>query len=502
MKSEIVITVQRFHVKTPPKLTREPEEQRVPLGDTLKVKIPITGKGPFKFQVNKDGQSLANDDRVRIQEFDDFIVVTIPDTEREDAGKYAINVANDSGSCNVPLKVKIIAPPLPPTGPLEISNVTKDRATLLWKPPKDDGGNKVTRYVVERRDTSKGADAWIAITQACKETTFTVPSLLDGHEYDFRVMVFNENGTSEPLRSSAPTAAKLPFKPPGSPGQPDITGMTNNIVTLNWEKPTSDGGGPITGYLIKKHEENTDKWIPVNMPPCQSTHFTVPSLVEDHIYEFRVTAENEAGKGTPSDATTPTKVKDPNTSTTAAAEFLKILKDAEGNEGGAITLEYEVIGTPRLDVEWFKGTNEISQGAKYTITRDSDKCILVINNATPDDVDEYSFKARNKGGSRMCRCNVNVRLPPRYQDVLNYDKGEAIVIKIPYIGSPLLNVTLSKDGNDMTKDKKNLINASDRAITLTIQNGNKNTTGRQPERATRKHENIYDYYDIVKEIGR
>ncbi|CAF4303511.1 unnamed protein product, partial [Adineta steineri] len=30
-----------FHVKTPPKLTREPEEQRVPLGDTLKVKIPI-----------------------------------------------------------------------------------------------------------------------------------------------------------------------------------------------------------------------------------------------------------------------------------------------------------------------------------------------------------------------------------------------------------------------------------------------------------------------------
>ncbi|CAF4366510.1 unnamed protein product, partial [Adineta steineri] len=169
------------------------------------------GKGPFKFQVNKDGQSLANDDRVRIQEFDDFIVVTIPDTEREDAGKYAINVANDSGSCNVPLKVKIIAPPLPPTGPLEISNVSKDRATLSWKPPKDDGGSKVTGYVVERRDTSKGADAWIPVTQACKETTFTVPSLLDGHEYDFRVMAINENGTSEPLRSTAPTTAKLPF---------------------------------------------------------------------------------------------------------------------------------------------------------------------------------------------------------------------------------------------------------------------------------------------------
>jgi hypothetical protein len=110
----------------PPKLPREPEDQRIPLGDTLKVKIPINGKGPFTFKLKKDDQPLADSDRVRIQEYDDCIVVTIPglyflflfnffihihllsDIEREDAGKYAINVANDSGSCNVPLKVKVI----------------------------------------------------------------------------------------------------------------------------------------------------------------------------------------------------------------------------------------------------------------------------------------------------------------------------------------------------------------------------------------------------------
>ncbi|CAF1001342.1 unnamed protein product [Adineta steineri] len=416
MKLGIVIITQRFHVKTPPKLTREPEEQRVPLGETSKVK--------------KDDQSSADDDRVH--------------TEREDAGTYAINVANDSGSCNVPLKVKIIAPPLPPTGPLEISNVSKDRATLSWKPPKDDSGSKVTGYVVERRDTSKGADVWIPVTQACNETTFTVPSLLDEHEYDFRVMAINENGT----------------KLPGSPGQPNITGMTNNTVTLNWDKLTSDDDVPISGYWIEKREGNTDKWMPVNM-------------------SINTFYKNEAGKGTPSDATTPTKVKDPNASTTAP-EFLKKFKD----------------------------TKEISQGAKYTITRDDDKCILVINNATPDDAIEWSIKARNKGGSRMCRCNVNVRspprfrLPPNYQDILNYDKGESIVIKIPYIGSPLPNVMLSKDENDITKDKNVSLDVSDRAIILSIRNGNKNTTGHQPERVTLKHGNISDYYDIDEEIGR
>ncbi len=67
-------------------------------------------------------------------------------------------------------------------------------------------------------------------------------------------------------------------------------------------------GGPITGYWIEKREENTDKWISVNISPCQSTHFTVPSLVEDHVYEFRIIAENEAGKGTASEASKLTRV--------------------------------------------------------------------------------------------------------------------------------------------------------------------------------------------------
>jgi hypothetical protein len=87
------------------------------------------------------------------------------------------------------------------------------------------------------------------------------------------------------------------------------------------------------------------------MTPCQTNRYTVPSLVEDHIYEFRVIAENEAGKGVPSEASKLTKIKDKNAST--PPEFLKKLKDVEGNEGKTIRLEAEVIGTPKPEIEWF-----------------------------------------------------------------------------------------------------------------------------------------------------
>jgi len=70
---------------------------------------------------------------------------------------------------------------------------------------------------------------------------------------------------------------------------------------------------------------------------------------------------------------------------------------------------FDYLSKNHLFILRYKGTKELSDSHKYSITREGDKCILIINNATPDDVDEYSIKAKNKGGSRMCRCNVNIR---------------------------------------------------------------------------------------------
>jgi len=40
-------------------------------------------------------------------------------------------------------------------GPLQVSDITKSACRLKWKAPEDDGGSKITHYVVERKETGK-----------------------------------------------------------------------------------------------------------------------------------------------------------------------------------------------------------------------------------------------------------------------------------------------------------------------------------------------------------
>lgn len=46
--------------------------------------------------------------------------------------------------------------PSPPQGPLKISDVTAEGCKLAWKPPEDDGGQPVDKYVVEKMDEVTG----------------------------------------------------------------------------------------------------------------------------------------------------------------------------------------------------------------------------------------------------------------------------------------------------------------------------------------------------------
>jgi len=78
--------------------------------------------------------------------------------ERGDSGKYQLVLKNSKGEITVPIEIEVIDRPGMPEGPLVVSDVFENRATLSWNKPVDDGGSPITGYIVEKLAT--GRDDW------------------------------------------------------------------------------------------------------------------------------------------------------------------------------------------------------------------------------------------------------------------------------------------------------------------------------------------------------
>ena len=53
--------------------------------------------------------------------------------------------------------------------------------------------------------------------------------------------------------------------PPGAPGEISVTEVGGDFVSLQWERPRSDGGGRITGYFIEKKDPSSTNWTRINV---------------------------------------------------------------------------------------------------------------------------------------------------------------------------------------------------------------------------------------------
>ena len=286
-----------------------------------------------------------------------------------------------------------------------MANIGKTNCTLYWRSPLDDGGSRVTHYLIEKKELSK--DTWTPHADHCRDTFITLQGLNENTEYEFRVLAVNQNGASEPLSTTQSFVIKLPFGVPDAPGEPEVNEIGNNFVTITWAKPASDGGGLIKGYWVEKREKDTERWIKCNLNPIQATQCNIANLIENKEYEFRVFAENEAGFSQPSNTSKTVKVKDPKAAT--IPEFSVKLEDQDVNEGKTVYFECEIHAVPAPIIRFYKGSKELYDSSKFKISKEGDKYILAIFNAQLDDQDEYSVKAKNKGGSRMSRANLNVR---------------------------------------------------------------------------------------------
>lgn len=98
--------------------------------------------------------------------------------------------------------IYISDPPGPPVN-LKSTAVGADFTILEWKPPRSDGGTKITHYVIQKRE-KKSDDRQRVSTVESHLLTDKVTGLKENVDYYFSVCATNTVGTSAPCDMDQP----------------------------------------------------------------------------------------------------------------------------------------------------------------------------------------------------------------------------------------------------------------------------------------------------------
>ncbi|VEL10101.1 unnamed protein product [Protopolystoma xenopodis] len=198
-----------LEVLNAPKFLGGVHDQQANEGDLVKFKVPYSGKGHITLKLKCNGQDVPESANVKLVDLDGVAAVQLKDITRDRSGKYTLIIENESGASVVPFDLKVLSPPGQCQGPLSASETTPFSTRLTWKPPRDDGGAKVSHYTVERCELGK--DRWVPVASGCREPTCELQGLQENHQYKFRVAALNESGQGDWIELTEPLTAKYPF---------------------------------------------------------------------------------------------------------------------------------------------------------------------------------------------------------------------------------------------------------------------------------------------------
>jgi predicted phage tail protein len=371
-------------------------------GQPVKFDVDVKGEPPPTIEWSFKGDKLKDDETHKIENEPNHTLFILSKSKRSDTGSYVITARNEHGTDEATVEIKVLSKPGKPKGPLKISDVHAEGCKLKWDKPEDDGGEPITNYLIEKMDTETGR--WVPVATT-REPEADITGLIPGKEYKFRVKAVNPEGESEPLEADLPIVAKNPFDEPGKPGKPSAKDWDKHHVDLVWKPPDSDGGAPITSYIIEKKDKYSTKWQKAAEIIGDKCEARVPDLIEGMEYQFRVKAVNKAGPGTPSDASDSVTAKPRNL---APKIDRSSLKDIVLHAGQSLKFDVKVIGEPPPKTLWFANDVPIKDGAHYSVDNEPYRTKLSVNTAERKDTGVYKITAENPSGKDEAFVNVTV----------------------------------------------------------------------------------------------
>ena len=460
---------------------------------TIELKARVTGKPYPRIWWTKDDAELIPSANMDIVQDGQFQILTIKDARRQDSGKYELFAKNPCSKRSYDIDVKVQDRPGAPAGPIKFSSVSGEKMTLWWGLPSDDGGAACEKFLVEKRETSRAT--WNIVNANVEACNLTVNRLLKNHEYQFRVYGINKFGIGHPLVSE-PISAKYQFTVPSAPGSPMGTNGTKDSITIRWERPANDGGNDINGYHIERREKRSVRWVRCTKELVSDLRYKISNLVEGNFYEFRVTAENQAGAGPTSSSSQLIQCREP-VSTPGVPGVIRVVDTTRTTvaiswspptfDGGANLSGYNVYTrlnpVPIMETE----AAEETEFAKMNIDLVK-ACTWIIPNLTPGADYQIRLCAVNSAGEgnhvQMSGFVTAVDRLEKPDFVIggefrsNYivRAGRSLNINLQYYGRPLPTVTWYKP-NCHIEDRAE-IQTNDWSTELNINQTNRNDSGK------------------------
>ncbi|GCB80581.1 hypothetical protein scyTo_0017234, partial [Scyliorhinus torazame] len=200
--------------RPPPVIRQGPVNQTVAVDSTVILGCQASGSPPPTILWRRDGVLVAShDSRIKQQEAGNL---QIRYAKLGDSGVYTCIASTPSGEASWSARVDVQefgTPVLPPRVPdpnlipgvptkPEVTNVSKNAVTLIWKPNLIFGATP-TSYIIEAFSHAAGS-SWKTVADRVKTETYAIKNLRSNAVYLFLIRAVNAYGLSDPSAISDP----------------------------------------------------------------------------------------------------------------------------------------------------------------------------------------------------------------------------------------------------------------------------------------------------------
>lgn len=230
----------------------------------------------------------------------------------------------------------------------------------------------------------------------------------------------------------------------------------SEAITMKWERPNTDGGSPIIGYLVEQRRIGSPTWTKAAASLVPHPELIVHALEPGRRFQFRVFAQNVVGVSESSLFSDPIAIPVPNS--IVVPQFLSELQDTVVLENDQCEFNVSVIGTPMPQINWFKDGFEIFSSRRTKIINDRGSSTLIIHQTALTDEGEIKCTATNRAGHVVTRMQLLIEAPPRirlprqYEDGFLVEAGEVIKLKVGVAGRPTPSIAWMHNGEIIKND--------------------------------------------------